>query len=329
MRIYINYETTDQPWGGINSFLRSFKEYIVSNKRGEVEVLEKPRADMDIFFFAASYAGPGKPIKVKDIEVLLKARGSFFNKISKKRKYKLIHRLDGLRASYNGEFIPNDDLQVKLSKLADFTIFQSKSSLESFRQFGYDQDRYNVIYNGVDQSIFNTQGKKFYQEGKLKILAVSWSNSLHKGFQTLADFSENSDIELYFVGRWNEEVDKKNVHIIPPKNREEIAELYKEMHVFLHPASNDFCPNVVLEAMSCGQPVIYHNSGGTAELASAYGIPLPTEINTETVAVTVQQVKKEYSGLIKKLLTDQEKFSITHVAEQYLSTFKKVLSNEQ
>ena len=48
--------------------------------------------------------------------------------------------------------------------------------------------------------------------------------------------------------------------------------LYKSSDVFLHPSENDNCPNVVLEAMSSGLPIIYHNSGGTPEIASDYGV---------------------------------------------------------
>lgn len=328
MKIYINYETTDQPWGGINSFTRSFKEYIKEKKR-EIEILDTVQDDMDVFFFIASYAGPGKPININNIKRLLNSRNNILNRIFKKKNYKLIHRLDGLRATYGGEFVPNDELQLKLSQLADFTIFQSNESLRNFQQFGYNKSSYSIIYNGVNQELFNTKEKRFYEDGRLKVLSVSWSSNLMKGFETIADFSENENVESYFVGRWNDDVDKKNVRIIPPLKREKISQCYKNAHVFLHAAQNDPCPNVVLEAMSCGLPIIYHNSGGTRELASKYGVPLPEpEITPEAIENIIQQIKEKYTVIVNKLLQDKEKFSINTVSEQYLDVFRRVCNNE-
>ncbi|MFH0976547.1 MAG: glycosyltransferase [Spirochaetota bacterium] len=326
MRLYINYETTDEPWGGINSFIRSFKEYVYSNRK-DIELLPDMDAKTDLFFMSASYYAPGKEISTDYIKQIIKNRKKIYNKIFKKNQIKIIHRLDGLRAIYNGEFIPNDQLQIDLSHLADRIIFQSKFSLENFQKYG-EYNKYTIINNGVNQDIFNSNGKQFYKNGKLKILSSSWSTSLNKGFQTIADFSENPEIESIFVGRWNETIGKKNVKIIPPSNRYELAKLYKEADVFLFPAKNDPCPNVVLEAMSCGLPVIYNNSGGTPELASSYGIPLPQEINTDSIDHLIESIKKKYDEIVPKILNDNKRFSIATIAERYLDYFRKVLKNE-
>jgi len=327
MKIYIHYDTTDQPWGGINSFLRSFKEYLLTYKKQEVEILESLQSDMDIFFYAAASAGPKEPIDMADIQKLRKSRGCVLNRLLKRKCYKLIHRLDGLRATYAGGFVENDELQIKLSQLADFTVFQSEESQKNFQRFGYNKDSYTIIYNGVNQTIFNTEQRSYYKEGKLKILSVSWSNNLKKGFQTIADFSENEHVESTFVGRWNDAIDRKNVRVIPPQKRETIVDYYKDAHVFLHAAQFDPCPNVLLEAMSCGLPVIYHNSGGTRELASSYGVPLPQVINSLSINAVVQQAKEGYKDFVDKLVKNKNNFSIERVSEQYLDTFKKVLSH--
>ena len=47
--------------------------------------------------------------------------------------------------------------------------------------------------------------------------------------------------------------------------------LYRSAHVLLHTKVNDPCPNVVLEALATGLPVVYPESGGTPELVGGAG----------------------------------------------------------
>ena len=47
--------------------------------------------------------------------------------------------------------------------------------------------------------------------------------------------------------------------------------LYRRAHVLLHPKVRDPCPNVVLEALACGVPVVHSASGGVPELVETPG----------------------------------------------------------
>ena len=54
--------------------------------------------------------------------------------------------------------------------------------------------------------------------------------------------------------------------------------LYRRAHLLLHTKVNDPCPNVVLEAMASGLPIVYPASGGTVELVgddAGIGVPHP------------------------------------------------------
>ena len=57
--------------------------------------------------------------------------------------------------------------------------------------------------------------------------------------------------------------------------------VYRRAHVLLHPKVNDPCPNVVLEALACGVPVVHSASGGTPELVGDGGIGVPSETSWE------------------------------------------------
>jgi glycosyltransferase involved in cell wall biosynthesis len=57
--------------------------------------------------------------------------------------------------------------------------------------------------------------------------------------------------------------------------------LYRRAHVLLHPKVNDPCPNVVLEALACGVPVVHSASGGTPELVGEAGLGVASETSFE------------------------------------------------
>ena len=57
--------------------------------------------------------------------------------------------------------------------------------------------------------------------------------------------------------------------------------LYRRAHVLLHPKVRDPCPNVVLEALACGVPVVHSASGGVPELVEDAGIGVSSETTWE------------------------------------------------
>jgi len=57
--------------------------------------------------------------------------------------------------------------------------------------------------------------------------------------------------------------------------------VYRRAHLLLHPKVNDPCPNVVLEALACGLPVVHSASGGTPELVGPAGVGVPSETSWE------------------------------------------------
>lgn len=324
MKIYVYYEETDKPWGGSNSFMKAFKSYLKEKKSEEIEIVTDIDGDYDLFFMNTGLKAPGVQIEIDKIRKIkkygyVKLTKRLFRKNPEK---KIIHRLDGLRAIYINQWDKMDELQLQASRLADYLIFQSKDCLESFKRFGYDGDNYSIVYNGVDQRIFNPHGKKFWDgSGNLKVFSCNWSGNPRKGYFVIALFSEIKGVESYFVGNWPEEIDKKQVICSPPMKQEELAAYYKKCDVFLHAAMDDPCPNVVLEALCCGLPIIYHDSGGTLEIAGNYGIPLPENITTETISNLVGTMKKKYPRFVGNIKKDMKMFSIERAAREYVSIF--------
>ena len=68
------------------------------------------------------------------------------------------------------------------------------------------------------------------------------------------------------------------VEFLGPYTQEQATGVYQQGDILLHTKYMDVCPSMVLEAMSCGLPVVYSKTGGTPELVGEHaGIGVVTE----------------------------------------------------
>ena len=65
-----------------------------------------------------------------------------------------------------------------------------------------------------------------------------------------------------------------------PYSQLQAVRLLHQGHILLHTKYNDPCPRLVVEALSCGLPVIYSKTGGVPELVgdnAGIGVPGPLD----------------------------------------------------
>jgi len=152
------------------------------------------------------------------------------------------------------------------------------------------------------------------------LVAVSWSSNLRKGFSTLAAVSRISIVELRFIGHWPSEIIPENVILLGPKPSEQVAEILRQSNAMIHAAENEPCSNAIIEALACGLPVLYRDSGGNRELAREYGIALTDELEDN-----LSELMVHYYDLRDKLRQDHSKFLIDYVVKAYLAAFEEAM----
>jgi glycosyltransferase involved in cell wall biosynthesis len=312
--LHIYYDVTDKPWGGINSFFRAFKECI--NDREDCRIVSDVNSCKGLIMGANAYSRQ-KRIQFTDVKDI------------KESGIKVVHRLDGLRSSYtkNTSFMDEDKQQLELSNLADRIVFQSEFSASEFKSIG-QINAYSIIHNGVNHNVFRTGNKKINDLKNLKILSVSWSSNINKGFGTIAKMSEALlNAKSIFVGNWCKEVDSKRVSIQAPLHRKYLVECYRMCDIFLHGAENDPCPNVVIEALSCGLPVIYRDSGGVSEIVRGCGVALPSIVTKKALRKAVTEVVDNYDKLLEKIRCNMRYFSIDYAVDKYIGVFGELLTH--
>lgn len=327
MKICIWYKTTDQPWGGSNSFLSSLIKRL---QLDGYEVIDTPNIDCDIVLLNSFTTGLEfklKPGMVSEVQKM--GRTSWMGKVlptivwkmfnRKQTGIPIVHRCDGVTGLY-GRKDNADDIQFSINQLTDFTVFQSEFCKKSFFNMGIRPRYSTIICNGVDSSLFFPVTKKKGAPKRLRCIAVSWSSNPKKGFAFLSSLSKEKDVELTFIGNWCKDYPAENIRIIGPLRRKEIADILRQQDVIVHAAENDPCPNALIEGLASGLPSLYHNSGGTPELSTGYGVPIGDDVKA-----CLNLLTNNYSNYREKLLEDRDKFTIDTAAKKYMKVFKKLV----
>ncbi len=192
--------------------------------------------------------------------------------IVRNRNVCVVQRIDGAAQDY-GRGGEADKRQRAVNHLADLTIFQSQycrySTSVKYPVIVHDGP---VISNPVDVELFRPDGPKIALAGKVRIACVTWStNPMKGGAEIYAVAAANPDVDFHLCGRYPDAPPLANVHRHGVLGREELAATLRSCHILLTFSRNEACPNHVLEALSSGLPVLYQDSGATAEIVRGCG----------------------------------------------------------
>ena len=239
-----------------------------------------------------------------------------FRKARKKRKLRIVHRIDGPIQLIRGKDKELDDLCQQLNReFADFTIVQSIYTLTRHFQLGNRFVRPVIIRNAVDDEIFNRNGKiPFNPERKIRIISTSWSDNPRKGGAVYQWLDEHLDFDYYeytFVGRLPEAYQQmKHIRVMPPVPSEELAAILKQHDIYLTASQNDPCSNALLEALACGLPTIFANDGGHPELVGTGGLGFE---QPEEIPALLQTLIEHYDSFQRLIVVEP----LDKIADKY------------
>lgn len=227
---------------------------------------------------------------------------------------RMIHRVDGPLAVYRGVDDGTDDRIFAANRgFADATIFQSRYSLMKHRELKFDFVKPVVIPNATDPFVFHARGRlPFSKKRKIKLISVSWSDNVNKGapvYQWLDERLDWGKYEYTFVGRlpfiFN------HIRALAPVTSEELAKILRQHDIFITASRNDPCSNALIEALACGLPALYLNSGGHPEIVGEAGHFFET---AEDIPALIDRAILEYESLQAAIKLP----GISDVADRYL-----------
>jgi glycosyltransferase involved in cell wall biosynthesis len=245
-------------------------------------------------------------------------------------------RLDGLYYDTQNTLGNTEVLNKPIKKayeVFDKLIFQSIYGRDLFfKHFGYTNKEYTIIYNGVPV-YFSPEGEKYrYPWDKTLICSANWRE--HKRLEAIIEgvkqFPKN--VGLAILGKCKKQIYADNVLYLGCVSPSDLPSYLRGANAFVHLAWLDCCPNSVVEALSCGLPVLCSSNGGTHELVGDDGIVLSLEERYEFNRVALYSPPKPdpkivYTGM--KHILEFERviyrsdLCISNVAEKYIKFITK------
>ena len=233
---------------------------------------------------------------------------------------------------------------------ANKIIVVSDATKKYVLSLGANPEKVEVLHNGVDLNRFKPLSEVKYQMRKklgiskdanvvLTVRRIVYKN----GIDTLLESAEiavkrNPKLVFVVVGKGpdSEEVKEKigqlrmqnNFKLTGFVSDEDLPLYYNIADLFALPSkSGEGLPLVVLEAMSCGLPVIATNVGGTSEVMSKdYGKLVPPNSPDSLAEALVEFSRKDVAALKKDLRAMmEEKYSWDKNVEKLSEIYKELI----
>jgi glycosyltransferase involved in cell wall biosynthesis len=290
----IFHEFVPPPGGGGHQFLRALERELSS--RG-VEIEEnRLSAGTDALLFNSFNYDSGRLRR--------------FDRAGVRR----VHRVDGPIGVYRGFDDGTDRLIAAANRgFADATVLQSRYSLEKHRELGIELRSPVVIPNAVDPAIFHPPDASEPLGGRrVRLVGVSWSENPRKGAETFAWLDRNVDRERYeltFVGQTTARLE--HARLVGPVDSHGVAELLRAHDLYVAASRDDPCSNALLEALACGLPAAFLESGGHPELVGEGGLPFRED---EELPSVLDRLVSELDARRAAISTPR----IADVADRYL-----------
>lgn len=242
-----------------------------------------------------------------------------------------------------------------------FSLFQENKNVHFISISNYQRkilphiNYLTTIYHGIDTSVF-----QFHATGGNIIM---WAGRAipSKGPDVVIETATQMKKETVLYGiskpehkQWlYENILKKietnpSIHFITDKNRYELIPFFQTSKLFLFPTTEEHFGLVLIEAMSCGTPVVAYGVGSIPEIVKdgvtgfivnssdkeIQGDWIIKKTGIEGLKEAVEKIyamsEKEYLAMRKACRDHVEKnFRIQRMAQQYIETYKKVIALNQ
>ena len=216
---------------------------------------------------------------------------------------------------------------IKNNNEINYYIFNSQFIKNHYKKF-INVKNSEVIYNGCDTSIFYPKG--YIKPVKFRVVTHHWSNNMNKGYQMYYDLwsylIKSNNYEFVFIGKNVPEMFKE-VPITGPYVGLELSNTIRNCHIYITDSIYDSCPNHVIEAISCGLPILFRkHEGGAKELCELFPKKIGESYsNLEELVEKLVMIRKNYTEYKSNVDEYSEFFELGKQISKYDGIFLSVL----
>jgi len=153
----------------------------------------------------------------------------------------------------------------------------------------------------------------------------------------MPDLLKKHNISLYIVGSVGpagnfraqlkelaKNTSPKNIHFIEEVNHQQLCYWYNSADLFCLATKGEGCPNVVLESLSCGTPVVVTNVGAVKDII--------VDGNNGFVAPDMTQIKSTINAALNRnwnrmnISNDMKEMTWDICAKKVLSVYNRVIN---
>lgn len=239
-------------------------------------------------------------------------------KIAKQLRASFFLKVHGSDINMHATFPARAKQIVTMANQANGILSVSQDLANKMIAIGVNPEKIRVIYNGVNLAKFTINNAPVEQENIVFVGNLKHDKGVMELLEAFAEVNiDQPNLRLIYVGsgvmlnalkaRVKSLKLENNVEFMGVKQHDELPSIMSQATLVALPSYNEGVPNVLLEAMACGVPVVATPVGGIPEVVNQHTGVLSTDLSAQSVAVALRHA----------LSNDWDKQAIRQHAEQF------------
>lgn len=319
LSISFNIRKIEGPYGGGNAFVNYLQAYL--EERGH-KVCRHLEPGLDLVLVVS--ASPNPATTSYGLDEILEYR-RLHPKVAVMHRVNMSDEARGVEQGLNKAIL-------SIAAAADHVVFVSEFIKRHFQGHGLDPLLpSSIIRTGADERIFHAEGgEQWSPEKPMKLITHHWSAGLLKGSDIYLRLDEMLSkppyagrFEFTYVGNLPFGMSLCNSRHVKTVHPKDVGGLLRSHHAYVSAARFEAAGNHFIEAVQCGLPVAYLNSGSLPEYCGSCGV----EFTLDSFQGALEALRENYADLRAKALARPYPASL--MAERYEALMLEVVESRR